>query len=237
MKKLLLLSAMAIGLASANAATFSDLYNVTYEGQPVQNGQYIYVDHFDKVSGWFDADVTFTLKGSHSSAELTWYADYTGDPSYAMQSADPEAWGIPSVCYSAGSAGENCQPNEAPIISTKTLATTDPIIIQFHVLSEVMEPFGPDFNPSDPTTYPDYMAPANTSHYIITYSAKVDGAAASDSFTIHYVMGQEASVIGVTVDDAQAVYYDLQGRKVASPAKGQLVIEVKGGKSTKKIMM
>ena len=239
MKKLLLFSAMALGMATASAESFSDAYSVTYEGKEVQNGAFIYSENWDAEAGWFLADFDFKLKGNRSSATLKVLGEYTGTPSYDTSLANPYEWGTPSICYDAGSAGSNCVPNQPPIISTFELNTTDPIEIQFHVLSGGNEEINPDvFDPSDPSTYPGYIKPTETSQYLLTFEATVDGAKLSDSFTINVVLGANAHVDGIQADsDVQAVYYDLAGRRVLNPAKGQLVIERKGAKAVKKIMM
>lgn len=227
-----------MGITGASAQSFSDLYTVSYEGKTIENGGYIESAEYDEDAGWFHCDFDIVLKGNHSSASVTYLCDYTTLPTYEMAVGNSIEWGTPSVCYDAGSFGRFCVPNQDPIVSTYDLKTTDPIQIQFHVLADPNEEFGPDFNPMDPSTWPKPFKPSLTSHYLFTLSAVVDGKPASDTFTINVLIGENAlAVDAIGADtDSPAVYYDLQGRRVANPAQGQLVIERKGGKAVKKIV-
>ena len=220
---------------SASAQDFSSYYKVTYEGKTVENGGTITSSHWDEDNGWYECDIDFTPTGNFSNVEFEVTGNYTDYPSYQMQNRDPLTWGTPSICWSSGDEG-NCVPNQPPLISNFTLNNTDPIQIQFHVIGEEGEA-GPDFNPMDPSTWPENIKPANVSHYLLTFAAKVDGKAASNTFSINVLIGPvDAAVEGVMADDNTPVeYYDLQGRKVLNPAKGQLLIERKGAKAVKVI--
>lgn len=240
MKKLVLLSALAAGIMTAGAANISDLYTVTYEGTPVANGATIEADHWDGNMGLYPCDIDFKLKSAATNVKFNVLGEYTGLPSYDQQVADVKAWGEPSICWAAGSAG-NCEPNTGtpPTISNFTLTNTTDIQIQFHVLSKVSSEIGPDFNPNDPSTWPQPIAPSETSLYKLSFTGSVDGVTANDPFVIYVAIGPNASGVDeVAVDDSNAPveYYDLTGRKVMNPAKGQIVIERKGAKSVKKIM-
>lgn len=59
----------------------------------------------------------------------------------------------------------------------------------------------------------------------------------SFSFKLNMIYDPEMlGVDGVEADDAPATYYDIAGRRVYNPQKGQLVIERRGAKATKRIL-
>lgn len=237
MKKLLLTVAVAIGIASASAATFTDFYTVTYEGKTLANGDYVYADHWEAKSGFFPCELLFTPKSTFNEVTFN-VKGYCSNPSYETVFGNPLEWGTPSICWEAAGTG-NCENGVPPMITNTTLKYNTPILIQFHLGGEVEE-LDPDNLPPDfdPSTYePTYTMPQKTSEYLVVATATVDGVSASDTFTVNVVIGVTAAVDEVTVEtDAPAVYYDLQGRRVANPAKGQLVIEKKGAKARKVIL-
>lgn len=228
-----------MGIAAASAQSFSDLFTVTYEGQAVENGATITSDHWDEASGWYHANVLFTPKGSPSSVTYHILCDYTGMPTYLEQIADMAKWGNPSVCWASGTHG-NCETNTAPqvvefTLDPKDLASNFVMEIQFHLIGQEGE-IGPNFNPMDPSTWPKPVPPTELSKYAFEVSAVVDGKAIADSFKYEVLVGNgDNAVEGIDADEVPAVYYDLQGRRVVSPAKGQLVIERRGAKAAKVI--
>lgn len=231
-----------VGMASASAASFTDFYDLTFEGQPVQNGAFLEAGHWDKEAGYFSVDIDVTPKQKYTKAEFTMLGDYTTVPTFETCMGDPIAWGTPSICYYGTGIPSYCIPNQDPIISTWTFDNPEFVQIQFHLLGQEIpedeQEFPDNFNPMDPSTYPEtYYEPTNTSHFTLILTAKVDGQT-SDSFLINLVMGPNPSgVETVGVDtDAPAVYYDLQGRQVANPAKGQLLIERRGTSARKVIL-
>lgn len=222
---------MALTIATASAQKFTDFYDVTYKGAPVENGGYVTSNDWDEWAGWMECDVLFTPKSTFSTVKFNVMADYTATPTFEMSESDPLTYGTPSVCWRSGVMG-NCETNTPPTICNFSLSHTTPIEVQFHVLGVD----NPDADPDDPSTYA--LAPTGTGHYLLTIAATVDGKAASDTFSVNLVLGPDAAgVAGVTADDnTPAVYYDLAGRRVLAPAKGQLVIERKGEKARKVIM-
>ena len=226
-----------MGIAAASAQSFSDLFTVTYEGNAVENGATITSDHWDEASGWYHADVLFTPKGNPSSVTYHILCDYTDMPTYLEQVADMAKWGNPSVCW--GPNG-NCETNTPPqVVEFKVgpdkLGSNFVIEVQFHLIGQDGE-MGPDFNPLDPSTWPKVEPPTELSKYAFEVSAVVDGKAIADSFKYDVLVGNgDNAVEGIGADEVPAVYYDLQGRRVVSPAKGQLVIERRGAKAAKVI--
>lgn len=236
---------MALGLATASAETFTDYYSVSYEGAPVENGGYIEASHWDADAGWIPCDIVFTPKTNQSSFRFNVLGEYTGSPSYEMQSGNTMGYGTPSICYKVGAMG-NCITNEPPIISDFDLTSkeqsegdiqvsaNEPIEIQFHLIGEYRDFNDPGFNAADPSTYT--IKPVYTSHYLVTFSATVDGKPATDTFSINVIIGNDpAGVDDVAVDSEAPVYYDMHGRRVLNPSKGQLVIERRGSKAVKVI--
>ena len=241
MKKLILLSAMALGLATASAQSFGDYYTVTYEGKTIENGALISSDAYDDYAGWYHCDIQFVPKKSYSSVRFNVKSDYTDNPSFEMQQSDIIAWGTPSVCWASGMNG-GCEDNRPPMVTNFNVGAgcdglhqinyEAPFVIQFHVL-------GADnydsFDPADPSTWT--IKPTKTSNYTVTVAATIDGETVPESFKVNILIGPDAAYVdGITADDdTPAVYYDLTGRAVAHPEKGQIVIERKGGKTVKMI--
>lgn len=238
MKKLILFSALALGVATASAQSLTDYYNVSFDGQAVTNGGTICSEH-TAATEWYTADVALEPKVALQSASIRILGDYTGDPSKAESEADRDNWGRPSVCYQIiGGSGE-CPPCYDPSkFADFSLDTTSPFEIQFHLMSEAVEPIGPDFNPADPSTWPQSILPSKAGKYQLTVTGTVNGAKFND-FTFYVILGPNAAGVDSAIDDndAPAVYFDLSGRRVLNPAKGQFVIERRGMKVTKKVIL
>lgn len=250
MKKLLLLSAAALCMAGANAQSIKDYITVTHNGQVVADGEMVESDESN--GAWFHCDFTLTLKNSSDIVKLNLYGNYTGTPTMEEVEADRVAWGNPQICMANG----NCfnakdEYMAAAILSNDPNISNDAseggtlvtkISFPFEFAGEVVfmaPPAGPDFNPTDPSTWPTPIMPTKTSLYSFTLSGEVNGVKVPGEYTVKYAIGPNASgveIIDVEYNDAPAVYFDLSGRKVVNPAKGQIVIEKKGLKATKKVV-
>lgn len=242
MKKLLLLSALALGAVTAGAQSVSDYYNVVFHGQSISNGGSVVSSEWDSDSGWYHADIEFIPKSTIGKVSFNVIGEYTGTPTAEQWQADEAAWGMPSICWGSGAMG-NCEQTDRMSASSFTNFTlgeasinNGELTVQFHILGVDGE-IGPDFNPADPSTWPQPVRPSNTSHYKVSVIPTVDGKKL-DTFSFNVYMGPNAAgVDGVAADvDAAPVYYDFTGRRVINPAKGQLLIERKGEKARKVIL-
>ena len=243
MKKLLLLSVLALGGLTASAQSFSDYYKVTFNGQEVKNGETIASEETVETE-WYECDFEVTLKGSGvSSAELWARGEYTGQPSYMMSMNDPVAWGSPSICYSIPATGENnCEASDNPELyfSNFSLSTVNEVIYQFHVASMGTTEIGPDFDPKDPSTWPVSILPSEIGLYKVTLYSILNGSNKTSDFTLYVLIGPKATgVDSIEADysNAPVEYFDLMGRRVLNPSKGQIVIERQGSKTVKKVIL
>lgn len=246
MKKLLLISALALGMATASAQSLSDYFDISYHGKTVQDGSDLAADEWDAEGGWFHCNIDFAPKTSLSSVSFSVQGLYTGTPTLQQWTDDQQSWGMPSICWLSGTMG-NCEPTlmtntqmfEDFVLEPNKI-TNNTVQVQFHTLGVEGVP-GPDFDFNNPDTWPKPVMPSETSHYIIKVSANDNGKNLG-SFSVNVFIGKNAEeaagVEDVAVDnDAPTVYYDFTGRRVLNPSKGQLVIERKGNKAVKKVIL
>lgn len=67
-----------------------------------------------------------------------------------------------------------------------------------------------------------------------TLGGNMSDARFSNATTLTYLVDSSLSIGSVAVDaDVEVRYFDLQGRSLAAPARGQVVIRVAGGKASK----
>lgn len=222
MKKLLLLATLALGITTASAGTFLESYVVTCEGKPVTQGMTIYSSYLNEASKQFEApDVRVTLTEAAFIAELNIVSEFTGVPTYEEYKADKMAWGQPAVCYAIENGDARCEGMVGELISDINLRTTSPVDVQFHLQSGGFPP----------------AAPTKTGTYKVTLSATVSGDDLTEPLVYYVVIGPDAAGVDGVIDDANvpAEYFDMTGRRVLNPEKGQLVIERKGNKTSKLI--
>lgn len=80
----------------------------------------------------------------------------------------------------------------------------------------------------------DSELPAGTYEYTVVAVYEKGQAPATAPVTAEVAKGNVAiDTVGVDALDADAVYFDLQGRRVANPAAGMLLIKVAGGEATR----
>ena len=224
---------MAMSMFCAAAATtFNDYYTVTYEGKTVEDGGYVYSEEFLEEAYYMcDVMVTMITNEPVESRSLHILGTYTDLPTKQMSEDNPLLWGAPSMCYSpvGGIGGCPLVPDDAPANAYAdftlgggniTISNSAPVELQFHNMF----------------VEPDYLPYENAGIYKVEIEGTINGYSIG-SFTYYMVVGPNAAhVDGVVADDnAPSVYFDLSGRRVINPAKGQLVIERKGDKAIKRI--
>lgn len=229
MKKFLLLSALALGAMTASAQSFTDYMDVTYEGKTVENGGFIMSSETDPDGSMYVCDYLFTPKIDPSKISFHYTGYYTDCPSYETwltgEGFNKMPWGTPSICYEMGGMG-NCLPGHDNIISDYGFdKLTAPLEIQFHLMGDMV------FNGESL----DFILPSKTGIYRVVHTIEVDGVPVEDDFVVDIIIGPDPAGVDGIVDDSNAPveYFDLMGRKLNNPEKGQIVIVRQGSKAKK----
>ena len=222
MRKLLLLSAIALGAMTANAQNLT----VTVGGTPVGNGET--VDSYDLVVIEESQELMgqlfeFTVTQLDPKVEVT--AAKTGNYSITVSNTttDTSVANLPKIQF--------CWPEYCHIIDPGAKDTQ----------SGTLQGGVPTNLAIDSTSGSEFDMPWPEEAF--TLSCRVDIVPAGSStpefyffINMHYDPSMLSAVEGIGVEEAAPVYFDLSGRQVANPAQGQLVIERRGAKAVKKIM-
>lgn len=216
MKKLLLLSALTLGALSLNAQNFS----VTVEGKPVKNGETVISHHLSCVETEHNGE---TYRDYNLNPEVVVTADSDMPASVTVTNTsdieEPKlsfCW--PTTCL-AIDKGESLEREGTFMAGVST-----------DLQIESMPLYGDD---------PNHVKLLE-SEFTLSCSVKiVPTANPANAFTFYLNIVNDpqifAGVDAVVDDNAPVEYFDLAGRKVVNPAKGQLVIERKGAKAVKRI--
>lgn len=223
MKKLLLLSAIAFAAFSANAQI-----TVTVMGEPVKNGSTIDVQCLE-VDSYSQEIAPGVIINS---------INYT---------VDPEVFATVSVTgkysISVTNTSKSIAPNQ-PNVQFCWPFTCEPVRIGATLTNEGQ------LNANEPSplridalwNWDDYQGGFKLESVLVLSCdlkiMEVGNSSNSFSCSINMIADPvDAAVDEVTVDnDAPKTYYDLAGRRVLSPAKGQLVIERQGSKARKVVI-
>lgn len=230
MKKLLLLSAIAFAAVSANAQI-----TVTAEGQPVANGGTVNSTNL-KVS-----TVEQDFMGIHVVTDI-----FQLDPEIMVSSSPAGNYRIrvtnnttdsyegmpgPQICWPLNCVGVNkgqtFETNVGQLTPTPKAILLDSS--EGKVTNWDMDPGA--FWPAQKFTLSCFVeiVPENSTSSVFSFNVNMTYEPSN--------LPEWVGVDEVTVDnDAPVVYYDLAGRKVINPAKGQLVIERQGSKARKVVM-
>ena len=227
MKKLLLLSAIAFAAVSASAQI-----TVTAEGQPVANGGTVNSKHL-KIG--YDTQEFFGVTVNTTTFQLDPEVMVAASPAgrYVIRVTNNttdnyEGMPGPQICWP-----ENCVGvGRGQTFETKPgELTPTPQTIQLDSKEGYVTDW--DLDPGEYWPEVDFtlackveIVPENGSSPVFTFNVNMT-----------YDPTILAGVDDITVDnDAPVVYYDLTGRQVLNPAKGQIVIERQGSKARKVIM-
>lgn len=225
MKKLVLLSALTIGALSANADNFTDFFKVTYENKEIQSGETIACETTDADKSRYECDYFVEPLMEPELLSLSYRAVYLDSPTYEESLANRAMWGTPTICYVMG-PNANCIPGQGNIISQYTFEQmTGTLEIQMHLDGEI-----------DLSTF-SFKLPEKAGTYRVVLTGTYDGAEIEDDFITDIYIGPGAAGVEGVIDDVNAPteYFDLTGRKVLNPAKGQIVIVRQGSKAVKAI--
>lgn len=240
MKKFLLAAAL-LGMTSGAFAQdglmpFDECFALSFNGQPVEAGTTIDATHFTEADPDIYGEGYVTYESNIQMENLDIMPVYVRGvfkpyqhPTAAEYLSDRFFWGDPQLCYaiktSAGASG-NCLLGDL----------TNPLNPTF-AADNVQVPVVGDFEWQIHVVACDKNADAT---YMLTLEAvSVDGTSytpISTPFTCYLKFSEAASgVNGIEADNAAGVYYDLQGRKVANPAKGIYIYKT-GDKAVKRVI-
>lgn len=203
MKKTLLFAFAAMASLSAGAANFTDIFNVRYDGKPLANGSTIYVSGPFADSVETEIEVSPITLPDIETSYMFGSLSSTGNPSYDMITDDP-SWGAPTLCYESDLGGSCFMSSFTnPNIFGEGNATYDAYIKwQIHLVNCTTD---------------------KVSRYKLELNGEDnDGQETDDLFTVYieYDPSGTNSVAGVVADDNAAECFDLQGRRIAAPARG-----------------
>lgn len=220
MKKLLLLSAIAFAAVSANAQI-----TVTADGEPVANGGTV---NSSRMKIDISEQEVFGIVVTSTNYKLDPDIMVSGEGSYYVRVLDTTTdhiEGMPTL--------QICWPMLCVDMINGEFATTgvgefskDPSLHLYSTSGYVTDW---DMDPGE--YWPEAFTlsckveiiPANSSNPVFTFNCNMI-----------YDPSIWAGVNDITVDsDAPVVYYDLTGRQVLNPVKGQIVIERQGSKVRK----
>ncbi len=225
MKKLLLCAAIAAASMSANAASFSDYFNVTYEGQPVSDGQTITINtYWDPIVKDYpelgdDPDWDYTYQ-SEAKIIVNNKSNETHDFVAVLARTEPAISGeFPSIGSPLGwgqiCAGVNCYTiiNDVCTTPTNSIKPNETYELDIHQNEiKVLTP--------------------------VTFSLKLNTPNA-DECVVYFKFTHEQDITlavdGIEADSALEEYFNLQGVKVANPEKGNIYIVRKGSKVSKRL--
>lgn len=216
MKKLLLVSALSV-FATIGAA--AQTIGVTVEGQAIENGS--------TVDSWNLIVTDLSLPGDPMFI-------YTLDPEVYASSVTTADFDITVKNVSPESVARQilfCWPEECDYIDPGESSTqSGKLTMQpsaLHIDLAAVEGEEPLIN---------YWPEAFAVNAIVTITEKFNK---NNTFTFNLNMLYDPARNGVSsmvAEDIKPVYYDLCGRLVANPEKGQILIEKRGAKTVKVIM-
>lgn len=225
MKKLLLIAAIAAASMSANAASFSDYFDITFGGQPVSDGQTItvriYCDPIVQSNPEYGNDPTWDYT-YQSKAEIivsnksNVAHDFVAvlartEPAISKEFpsiGSPLGWG--QIC-----AGVNCYTIKDDVCTTPTESIKPNETYELDIHQN-------DFKDLTPATFSLKMSTPSADECVIYFK-----------FT--HEQDITMAVDGIEADSSSEEYFNLQGVKVANPEKGNIYIVRKGSKVSKRL--
>lgn len=230
MKKFLLLSALALGMATAQADDFSNYFKVSMDGKEIENGSTVYVsgDYLDfDTAHEFGVYYAGHIHVTNVQPEFRpVYAELAYvNPTKSVMSSNPDFWGTMQLCFQGGhdNPGSCLGGNDYYAgFGTFNVPGSDKDTFVWLV----------DLNAADgeaEVTSRFTMVACNgdaTKDY-----EEIDGA----DFSINVVFSMKDNFVeGIMADDTKAEYYTLQGVRVANPDKGIYIVK-QGSKVTKRV--
>lgn len=229
MKKLLLLAAIMASVLPTYADGFSDCFKLTWEGETVEPGQTITVSNYydpfvmdyPDYAGMFDPSYEakaeiYATNVSNSPLQLLFRAKMI-NPSLEDFNAS-EDMGNLLLCYDFEEGMGNCLANSF-VFDNKLAAVESGKYIMI------------DAKQSGFTD----MTSISFELEMVVKDGNKEVASTSVFVNLSHEHDITMAVEGIESIEAQAQYFTIQGLRVIEPQKGQLYIERKGSKVTKRI--
>ncbi len=228
MKKFLLLTALAVCGATASAASFADVFSLSYDDGTIEDGQTVVIkDYYDgnaDFGGLFPPEyISKILVKATNITDLTKTIDFNLTrikPTLDEFPSQNSELGNFKLCYDYEFAPGSCPvPTGDAVVSHGDLYPIDEgSYIVFDVEQYNFENFMP------------------TTFQLELTSTDENGVKVSTKFYINFTHERDITnaVEGIEADYATE-YFTIQGSRVAEPQKGGIYIERKGNKTSKLI--
>lgn len=228
MKKLLLLSALAVSALAANA-DYSDYFKVYHNGNEVKNGETILYTDYEELLMSYDLKLNLTNEADY---DFPLYCDmlYKNYPTQQEAEANVAVWGSRSVCYES-SRGGSCFPSLPNLCMLLPDILDDGSAYDFDYLVELVNVAPETVSIYDFVIIPCEGDSTEEGHYELL---------PDDKFTVSviYAPNEEAAagVDSVGIDmNAPVEYFNIQGMKVTNPENGLYIVK-QGNKVTKRFI-
>lgn len=230
--------------AAASAQSFSDYFTLSYHGTELKDGDTVYIterfDEGDDLGFSYISHINVTNKTEYILPCRAVFQYF--EPSMNEVKGDPDFWGTPSMCFSgavaiAGSAQNSC------LIGGALDAGAGTVWVPANGNGEFSwEPHLDFANGTAVSTYKLVIAPligeGDLAQQVTDGELSVSDLEEGTPITLSICYCETDPSTVETIDaevNVEVKYYDLQGNKVAAPAKG-LYIRVAGDKATKVIL-
>lgn len=233
MKKLLLLSALAVVSAPAYADGISDNFKLVYNGQEVFDGQTISVNTYYDPFVMENPEFEGMFDPSYQCNAIVEATNLTQTPKTLQFSLNPtepvaDEWkskglGMYQLCFSYQTIAGTCAESKDLKGFYSNPSFLKPVPAGEYMEMDIHQL---NFEKLDPVTLKLDLR-------VVDNGTPIGNASLYINFTHEYDITM--SVDGIVAADAPSAYYTLQGVRVAEPQKGQIYIERKGGKATKRI--
>lgn len=232
MKKFLLIAALAATFASAKAEVFSDIFKLTYKGETITDGQTVvdntyydpigvaYPEYAGRDGADFECKAEIFATNISEEPKRLEFRIQCVNPTAAEFDVEANKLGSASLCYFNESGEGNCLPN--PFVFSSEMPTK-PVSAEEYMRLDVEQ-----------TQFTNLTTPV-----MIQVDLRVmddDDVVATSTIYVNFVHNTDVTTGVESIEsESNSVYYTLQGVRVAQPQKGQLLIERKGSKVTKRI--
>lgn len=231
MKKFLLGAALVAVCASASAEDFSNLFKITYKGETIENGQTVTDSYYyDPILVDYPELAGDDWNGDYESKAEIFATNISDEPQrleFRLQYVTPtvdefnanSALGYPSLCFYSESGEANCLPNPYDFSSEMP---QNAVSAEEYMRMDV-----------------DHMSFTDLTPVTVKLEMRVMDEGKEIANAYIFVNFTNKTDITMAVEGIQAEssseFYTIQGMRVAEPQKGQIYIERKGSKISKRI--
>ncbi|MDE6478957.1 MAG: hypothetical protein K2L45_01705 [Muribaculaceae bacterium] len=231
MNKFLLSAALVAVCASASAEDFSKLFKITYNGETVESGQTVTDGcYYDPILKEYPELAGDDWDGNYESKAEIFATNISEEPlrlEFRMRNVAPtaeefeanSALGFTQLCFFNQNGEGNCI---LPDFDFNSETPKDPVSAEEYMRFDVEHKNFTDLTPvivKLEMRVTDEGKEIANAHIFVNFTNKTDITMAVD--------GIQA--------ESSSEFYTIQGMRVAEPQKGQIYIERKGSKVTKRI--